>query len=125
MVVARHLLGLARRPARLERASRRVAKAGRDLVDRLDLIDREGADLDVAAMWTAVAEIAGAAPVERYNSVPPRNTVRRDHRNERSFDNVGLPLRCCVRLMSEHSIRERATHADHSPRAVGGALESC
>ncbi|WP_106253053.1 Tn3 family transposase [Nonomuraea fuscirosea] len=46
---------------RLERASKLVAKAGRVLVDQLDLVDREGADLDVAAMWTAVAEIAGAS----------------------------------------------------------------
>ncbi|MEU4516281.1 Tn3 family transposase [Nonomuraea wenchangensis] len=46
---------------RLERASKLVAKAGRVLVDQLDLIDHEGADLDVAAMWTAVAEIAGTS----------------------------------------------------------------
>ncbi|MFB4284280.1 Tn3 family transposase [Nonomuraea sp. MTCD27] len=46
---------------RLERASKLVAKAGRVLVDQLDLVDQEGADLDVAAMWTAVAEIAGTS----------------------------------------------------------------
>ncbi|GAA5075559.1 hypothetical protein HNP84_005969 [Thermocatellispora tengchongensis] len=41
-----------------------MAKAGRVLVDQLDqldLVDQEGADLNVAAMWTAVAEIAGAS----------------------------------------------------------------
>ncbi|MBN6058608.1 Tn3 family transposase, partial [Nonomuraea sp. RK-328] len=46
---------------RLERASKLVAKAGRVLIDQLDLVDQEGADLDVAAMWAAVAEIAGAS----------------------------------------------------------------
>lgn len=40
---------------RLERASKLVAKAGRVLVDQ------EGVDLDPAAMWTAVAEIAGSS----------------------------------------------------------------
>jgi hypothetical protein len=40
-----------------------VATAGRvvlvDQLDLIDLIDREGADLDGAARWTAGAEIAG------------------------------------------------------------------
>nr|WP_146178483.1 hypothetical protein [Nonomuraea fuscirosea] len=46
---------------RLERASKLVAKAGRVLVDHLDLVDQQGADPDVAAMWTAVAQIAGTS----------------------------------------------------------------
>ncbi|MFB9624848.1 Tn3 family transposase [Nonomuraea helvata] len=46
---------------RLERASKLVAKASRVLVDRLDLVGQEGVDLDVVAMWAAVAEIAGAS----------------------------------------------------------------
>ncbi|TDD24792.1 Tn3 family transposase [Nonomuraea diastatica] len=46
---------------RLERASKLVAKAGRVLVDQLDLVDQEDADLDVAAMWAAVADIASVS----------------------------------------------------------------
>ncbi|MEU8148967.1 Tn3 family transposase [Nonomuraea sp. NPDC048901] len=48
---------------RLERAFKLVAKAGRVLVDQLDLVDQEGADLDVAAMRAAL--------VEKYHTVRP------------------------------------------------------
>ncbi|MGW3368511.1 Tn3 family transposase [Streptosporangium canum] len=70
LLIATRLIGPARRKSaderlrmlpRLERASKLVAKAGRVLVDQLDLVDHEGADLDVAGMWAAVAEIAGAS----------------------------------------------------------------
>lgn len=45
---------------RLERASRLLSKAGRVLVEQLDLVAEVGADLRVAALWAAVTDQAGA-----------------------------------------------------------------
>ncbi|MFE3454965.1 Tn3 family transposase [Nonomuraea sp. NPDC059194] len=43
---------------KLERASRTLARAGRVLVTQLELVEEVGADLDVAALWAAVEEVA-------------------------------------------------------------------
>jgi hypothetical protein len=45
---------------RLERASRVLSRAGRVLVEQLDLVAEANADLDPAALWAAVAAEAGA-----------------------------------------------------------------
>ncbi|WP_407670159.1 DUF4158 domain-containing protein [Nonomuraea solani] len=46
---------------RLEKASKLLSRAGRVLVEQLDLVAEVGADLDVAALWTAVAYQAGVS----------------------------------------------------------------
>ncbi|MGP3932136.1 hypothetical protein [Nonomuraea sp. KM88] len=46
---------------KLERASKLLSRAGRVLVEQLDLVAEVDADLDVAALWTAVAAQAGAS----------------------------------------------------------------
>ncbi|WP_067144018.1 Tn3 family transposase [Microtetraspora malaysiensis] len=45
---------------RLEKASRVLSRAGRVLVEQLDLVAETNADLDPAALWAAVAQEAGA-----------------------------------------------------------------
>lgn len=45
---------------RLEKASKLLSRAGRVLVEQLDLVAEMNADLDPAALWTAVADQAGA-----------------------------------------------------------------
>lgn len=45
---------------KLEKASRLLSKAGRVLVEQLDLVAEANADLDPAALWAAVTEQAGA-----------------------------------------------------------------
>ncbi|MFD2353801.1 hypothetical protein ACFSTC_37880 [Nonomuraea ferruginea] len=46
---------------KLERASRLLSRAGRVLIEQLDLVAEAGADLDPAALWTAVIAEAGAS----------------------------------------------------------------
>lgn len=46
---------------KLEKASKPLSRAGRVLVKQLDLVAEVGTDLDVAALWTAVAAQAGAS----------------------------------------------------------------
>ncbi|MER5321695.1 DUF4158 domain-containing protein [Streptosporangium roseum] len=46
---------------KLEKASRLLSRAGRVLVEQLDLVAEAGADLDPAALWTAVTAEAGAS----------------------------------------------------------------
>ncbi|MGV9775067.1 DUF4158 domain-containing protein [Streptosporangium sp. NPDC003464] len=46
---------------KLEKASKLLSRAGRVLVEQLDLVAEVNADLDVAALWTAVAAQAGAS----------------------------------------------------------------
>ncbi|GAA2820899.1 hypothetical protein GCM10020220_006600 [Nonomuraea rubra] len=46
---------------KLEKASKPLSRAGRVLVEQLDLVAEVDADLDVAALWTVVAAQAGAS----------------------------------------------------------------
>ncbi|MBE1559786.1 TnpA family transposase [Nonomuraea africana] len=46
---------------KLEKATKLLSRAGRVLVEQLDLVAEVNADLDVAALWTAVAAQAGAS----------------------------------------------------------------
>ncbi|MDO0929385.1 hypothetical protein QQY24_29725 [Streptomyces sp. TG1A-8] len=47
----------------LEKASRLVARAWEVMVEELELVEEHGADLDVAALWAALEEIAPRAAV--------------------------------------------------------------
>lgn len=45
---------------KLEKASKLLSKAGRVLVEQLDLVVKADADLDPAALWAAVTDQVGA-----------------------------------------------------------------
>jgi hypothetical protein len=47
----------------LEKASRTLARAAKVLLEELELIEERGADVDVAALWAAVEEVAPRAAV--------------------------------------------------------------
>jgi hypothetical protein len=47
----------------LEKASRLVARAWEVMVEELELVEEHGADLDVAALWAALEEVAPRAAV--------------------------------------------------------------
>ncbi|MFI8930472.1 Tn3 family transposase [Streptomyces sp. NPDC053474] len=53
----------------LEKASRIVARAARVLLGELELIEETGADVDVAALWRALEEVAPRAAVSSAASV--------------------------------------------------------
>jgi len=68
LLMATRLISPARRKAsgdrlamlpKLEKASRLLSKAGRVLVEQLDLVAEANADLDPAALWAAVTDQAG------------------------------------------------------------------
>lgn len=47
----------------LEKASRMLARAAKVLFEELELVEEHGADLDVAALWAALEEVASRAAV--------------------------------------------------------------
>ncbi|MFE0133858.1 Tn3 family transposase [Streptomyces sp. NPDC059037] len=53
----------------LEKASRIVARAARVFIGELELIEQTGADVDVAALWRAIEEVAPRAAVSSAASV--------------------------------------------------------
>ncbi|HEY3502767.1 MAG TPA: hypothetical protein VGN37_08320 [Actinocatenispora sp.] len=50
-------------PPQLEKASRTLARAAKVLFEELELVEEHGTDLDVAALWAAVEEVAPRAAV--------------------------------------------------------------
>jgi hypothetical protein len=50
-------------PPQLEKASRTLARAAKALFEELELLEEHGTDLDVAALWAAVEEVAPRATV--------------------------------------------------------------
>jgi hypothetical protein len=106
LLMATRLISPARRKAsddrlamlpKLEKASRLLSKAGRVLVEQLDLVAEANADLDPAVLWAAVTDQAGTAKEQCWpRSTPSRNwsptmTARRRPRCGRRWSTSTTP----------------------------------
>lgn len=114
---------LARLP-RWENASRTLAKASRDLIEEMELVDACRADLDVAALWRAVETVASREEVRHALTrveelVPPDGEAAEAAmpRPARTPGDIPLSPRCTTASMtSVNAQRQPLFH--RSPRPV-------
>lgn len=82
VLMATRLLSMAKRKTekerlstlpQMEKASRVLARAAKVLFEELELVEEQEADLDVAALWAAVEEVAPRAAVITVVSLVPED----------------------------------------------------